>query len=534
MYRALASLVPCDPDLPERAHTIDVLTRFLDDEIYDLQPFEFHQERNDVGLLGEYVPIAQRAPCVRSGILATVVNDSVSFLFADGRFPAVNAESEEGKAAKKAFAAKPKPAKPPRNKTDGSKPAGAPEPPKAPEDTIGKEATETLHAIIKDAKINQLMLDAARRGSVGSVCIWLRVLKARLFFEALNTKFLTPTFQADAPDTLEKVREEYKTTGKELRDRGYAIPDDKLGVKYWFAREWDNQNETWFKPIEVEGDKRPTAKDSARSVRHALGFVPMIWACNLPGGDNVDGLCSFKPAIETVVDIDYQLSQASRGLKYSSSPTLVIKTDGMGPQNKAVGDTLLVPTDGDATLLEIDGGAAKAALEFAEGCRRIALESTGGSRADPQKLSAATSGRAMEMMNQSLIWLADKLRISYGEGALLKLLKMIAEVSRQVTLKDSDGAPVGKIPDGVKLSLVWPEWYAPTSDDRQADATALTTLTAGSILSKRTAVAAIASEYDIENVDDEMNAIGEDADEMQANEVELAKAAPPDAKPPAK
>ena len=39
MYRALASLVPKDPDLPERAHTIDVLTRFLDDEIYDLQPF---------------------------------------------------------------------------------------------------------------------------------------------------------------------------------------------------------------------------------------------------------------------------------------------------------------------------------------------------------------------------------------------------------------------------------------------------------------------------------------------------------------
>ena len=67
--------------------------------------------------------------------------------------------------------------------------------------------------------------------------------------------------------------------------------------------------------------------DEARSVQHGLGFVPMVWIRNLPGqsstGDAVDGACTFRAAIETQIEIEYQLSQAGRGLKYSSDPTLV-------------------------------------------------------------------------------------------------------------------------------------------------------------------------------------------------------------------
>lgn len=485
MFRALAALVTRDNDLPARAHTIDVLTRFLDGEIYDVLPHEFHEERDD-GARGEYIPIAKRAPSVQSGILATVVNDSVSFLFSDGRFPEIVTD----------------------------------------ETGTEKPAADTVASIIKDTKLNAVMLEAARTGSVGSVCVWVRVLKARLFFETLNTKYLTPTFDPNAPDTLAKVREQYKTTGAALRDLGYEIPDDSLKTKYWFTREWDSTAETWFLPRKV-GEQGGDVIDTTRTVKHSLGFVPMIWILNLPGGNKIDGRCTFKPAIETAIEADYQLSQAGRGLKYSSSPTLAITTDGEAPQNKAVGDTLIIPADGKAELLEIEGGAAKAALEFAQGLRELALESVGGSRADANKLSAATSGRAMEMMNQSLIWLADKLRISYGEGALLKLLKMLAKISRQVSLKDSDGGPLGKIPEGVKLSLKWPAWYAPTSDDRNADATALTTLVAGGIMSAETATGAIAGEYDIEDLDAELAKIKGEAAEKAKAELALAVAAPP-------
>ena len=72
--------------------------------------------------------------------------------------------------------------------------------------------------------------------------------------------------------------------------------------------------------------ERPPEIDEARTVHHGLGFVPLVWVRNLPGpsatGDANDGACTFRAAIETQIEIDYQLSQAGRGLKYSSDPTL--------------------------------------------------------------------------------------------------------------------------------------------------------------------------------------------------------------------
>ncbi len=63
----------------------------------------------------------------------------------------------------------------------------------------------------------------------------------------------------------------------------------------------------------------------AAAVTHRLGFVPMVWIRNLPGGDKIDGVCTFEAAISTVMEMDYQFSQAGRGLKYAADPTLLIK-----------------------------------------------------------------------------------------------------------------------------------------------------------------------------------------------------------------
>ena len=422
---------------------------------------------------------------MRYQLCQVVVSDSVAFLFSENHFPEIDCGD------------------------------------------AGEEAEDTFQAIIKDCRLNETMLDAATRGSVGSICIWVRVLKNRLFFKALPTTYLTPTFEPDAPDTLAMVTEQYKVKGRVLRDQGYTIAEDELGSDFWFRREWDAQEERWFLPWKVRDDSAGPVVDKAKTVRHGLGFVPMVWVLNLPAGDEIDGACTFKGALNNSIEINYQLSQAGRGLKYSSSPTLVVKqNDAMPGQKKAVGDALVVPTDGDAKLLEIGGDAAKAVIDYTREIRKLALESVGGSRADSDKLSAATSGRAMEMMNQSLIWLADKLRISYGEGALLKVLKMIARLSRAMALVDSDGEKIAPIPENVKIALIWPKYYAPTSTDRNEDANALNILTGANILSQETATKAISGEYDIEDVEAERTLVkGEQAD-AQAAQMALKAAAP--------
>ena len=146
--------------------------------------------------------------------------------------------------------------------------------------------------------------------------------------------------------------------------------------------------------------------DEAARVTHGLGFVPVVWIRNLPGpsatGDADDGACTFRAAIETQIEIDYQLSQAGRGLKYSSDPTLLIKEPATTDSEivKGAGNALVVSEKGDAKLLEIGGTASAAVIEYVRTLREFALESVHGNRANADRLTAAQSGRALELMNQ--------------------------------------------------------------------------------------------------------------------------------------
>jgi hypothetical protein len=474
-----------DNDLPDRAHTIGCLTAMLDGTIYDVLPYAFHVEKNDAG---EYIQLRDRRPSVPYGLCSSVVDDSVGLLFSEEHFPTVTCENNE--------------------------------------------AAEALEAIAKDCHLNETMIDAGTRGSVGSVAIRMRVLSNRYFFDALNTQFLTPVWKAGAPDTLEKVIELYKTKGKALKALGYPIAPDDAAKDFWFRREWDSLAESWFDPLPVSKDNDPEAMsiDSKRSVTHSLGFVPMVWIRNLPGGDDIDGKCTFSKAISANIEIDYLLSQGGRGLKYAMDPTLLIKEPATGAGGSIVkggGNAIVVGADGDAKMLEMSGDGTLALLEYVRLVRQIALESIHGNKADADKIAAAQSGRAMELMNQALIWLADKLRISYGEKGLLQLYRMIAKVSQKAKLVDSNGQSIAPISLDKPLTLKWPAWYAPTWADKTNEATTLTALTSGGILSKETATDSIAEEYDIEDVPAELTRISGEKEAADAAEVAKATAIKP-------
>lgn len=268
--------------------------------------------------------------------------------------------------------------------------------------------------------------------------------------------------------------------GADLVAAGYEVSD--VQAEYWFMRQWDAEAETWFVPQAV-GVAGPAVVDAARSVRHGLGFVPLVWIKNLPGGVAPDGACTFRAAVETGIEIDYQLSQAGRGLKYSSDPTLLIKEPAglEGELVRGAGNALVVSEKGDARLLEIGGTAAGAVLEYVRMLRELALEGVHGNRADASRLGAPASGRALELMNQGLVWLADNLRVSYGEGGLLPLCRMILRASTRYPLRVG-----GRVADAVDaeapLRLVWPPWYPASSEDRARDGATLLALKDGKLL----------------------------------------------------
>jgi hypothetical protein len=476
LFQTIARTIPRDPDFPERCWWIDVRTRLLDGSFYDGLTYDFHQETR--GEAGQYVPIAERRPSVRTGLLRTVVDDSVSLLFDEDHWP----EIETGAA--------------------------------------DKPARDQLAALAGQMRLNATMMAAASVGAVGSVCLLLRILgedrQFRPFVQVMNTMYLTPEWDPAAPDTLVKVTECYKVTGDELRRRGYAIDESDLGTRFWFERQWDDAAETWFQPWRVgEADVsaiRQVDDGPGRTTRHELGFVPMVWIKDLPGGDEIDGASTLtQEAIETVIQIDYQLSQCGRGLKYSQDPLLLIKepAGSDGPFIRSASNAITVDAEGDAKLLEIDGSAASAVLDYCRALREMALEALHGNRASPDKLAAATSGRAMEMMNLALVWLAGRKRITYGDGGLLPLLAMIARASDKRPLMIG-GEAAASIRLSQPLSLRWPAWYAPTAQDRLQLATALKTHIDSGTLSAETAVKTIAADYAIADVPAELAAIRAD------------------------
>lgn len=483
MFKTIKDKIQRDKDFPQRQFDIDVLTRVLRGKLYEHLEYPFHQEKKDN--IGEYIPLRDRRPSVRYGLCRIVVDDSVSLLFSEGHFPAIECKDEATR--------------------------------------------EALADLIKETKLNQVMIDAATTGSVGSVAVFMRVLSNRVFFEVQNTQYLTPTWKKEAPDTLEKVVEQYKVKGSVLKDQGYTIAEDELAADFWFMREWDANAETWYMPWKVgtaagdgdgDADDKAPQPDTDKTTTHGLGFVPVVWIKNLPGGDSIDGECTFPPeAIETAIEIDYTLSQNGRGLRYSLDPTLMVKepaVDNDGKMIKGGGNALLVGSDGDAKLLEINGTASDAVLNYVRCLRELALETAHGNRANADKLSAAQSGRAMELMNQSLIWLADKLRISYGEGALLDLLNMVVKASAKFKLQKKDGTEIGELNATEKLSLTWPAWYAPTIQDMLDRATTLRMLCDSGLLSRETAIKILAAEYDIEDAKAEK--LLADADMKERNE----------------
>lgn len=468
MFKKLAGAVPNDRDYPARAWTLAVRRAVLQSKIFDSLKYGFQEEKSQSG---EYIPIRDRRPSVRYNLCKVVVHDSVSLLFDDSHFPEVDAEDENSQ--------------------------------------------DKLRAVIKESKLHEAMTEAAIRGSVGSICIWMRILDNRVFFQVFDTDFLTPVWDPTKPDQLLKIIERYKVTGIDLINQGYSGID--RAKKYWFQRDWNAENETWYLPWPI-ADKEAVAKpDIERTINHGLGFVPMVWVKNLPGGDGCDGACTFEDAIESSIEIVYQLSQAGRGLKYSSDPQLVISGDvgdGDGPVTKA-STALILGEEADAKLLEINGTAAAAVIDYVKFLRELALESVHGNRSDASKMSAAQSGRSMELMNQALIWLTGKLRTSYGEGALLALMRMVVLASNKFALQ-VNGEAVGKLDASKRVSLKWPPWYAPTATDVQALASATKALGDAGQISRETAVKSIASTFDIEDVPAELKRI--EADKKLLNE----------------
>ncbi len=460
-----------DSDYPPRTTRIVALGRVLAGEQYDHIETPFSVERTPGG---EYIPLDRRRPTIRTGWCRTVVDDSVSMLFGQGRWPYPSGPNDGGK----------------ENPT-----------------------VAALKALIDATQLASTMAEAATAGSVGSVAILFRVLGNQPYFDVFPTAYLTPEWDPASPRALLRVTEKRKVRRANLVASGYTGLPEGHDI-FWFQRQWDAQEESWFVPWPCSAADFVPRRDPGRSAVHGLGVVPMVWIKNLPGGDGADGACTFLGGLNTEIEADYQLSQGGRGLKYSSDPTLLIK-EPAGPMEAptrigGAASALVVGGDGDAKLLEISGSAADAVTNYVAHLHKYAMGAMHGDASDRDKLASAQSGRAMELMKQPLIWLTARLRMSYGDGGVMPLLRLVCLASGKIKGGVFCGAERQTALDPAGLALVWPPFFHPTYGDKQAEATAVTTLVSGGVMSRRKAVQTIGESYDLADLDSELAEIARD------------------------
>ena len=229
----------------ERYKYLDQLDRYLDGEIYDHLKFPFYQETQGK----QYIEIKRRRPACQWNLYSALANQVARKVFGDGNAPTLVHNDEKTRLI--------------------------------------------IEAIREECCLDNLMLEAAEWGSIGSCCITFKLIafdqgnqkRSKVVARTWRTKQCTPTF--NALGELENLRVHYVQLGQEFLLQDYAVdyagksikPDDK----YWFVREFQNKKEITYFPIpedkwspyEIKSDKLKEMEDE--TVVHGLGFVPAHW-----------------------------------------------------------------------------------------------------------------------------------------------------------------------------------------------------------------------------------------------------------------
>ncbi|WP_173582873.1 phage portal protein [Acetobacter musti] len=457
-----------------RTKNLLALEKVLDGTMYNHIPHPFFKSCDSDGT---YIPVNRRRPSIRTHLCSTVVDDSASLLFSQSHWPAVVVKTDDG--------------------------------------ADDNDREHLIRNIIADLHLASVMEQAAVMGSVGSVAVLVQAIDDELIIEIKRTCFLEPVFSLFDARRLVKVREQYVVDADGLMRAGLGeFPPGN----YWFTRDFTENETVWYQPIKLGSAPHTDdglIRDNTRSVIHGLGVVPIVWIKNLPGTDpgSPDGKCTFSAGIDAMIDADYLLSQTVRGLRYSADPTMVLSTDeyqlpgGMTQQMpKDASHAISLPQGGDAKLLEINGTGATASLNMWEALRSLALEAMHGNRAQGDRLTAAQSGRAMELMCLGLTWLTGRLRRSYGEFGLISILNLICRISQAVPDLRIAGRVHGPVKSG-NISLVWPPWFEPTFGDMQTMANAVQAARSANAVSMDSAVRMMRPATHVQHVGEEKNKI---------------------------
>ena len=438
----------------DRYRLLEALGRMLDGTIYDDLRHSWETEKAN----GTHVSTRDRRPSLSFCLPWEITQDTLTELFGDEQFPSIRVVR-------------------PHN-----------------EDADTDAATKEIATLIEVVDLQSTMVEAYEEGVIGGVGVILHATpEGTPYYEIIPAKWCDPIYRDQYSNVLTGLIVTYPISAEEAERRFPGILEEdgnEHETDFWYRFSVTPMEFIDYYPLSDGKFSRLGEKDDNgeiiafsvydRKLHGFKGKVPAVYVKNLGGKQRaLDGPALWWPIRDICIVIDYTLSQADRGLRYSADPMLFLNPGGSadsadfpggyappgggmatnigegGEMVKGVTQTLVgYGKDADAKLLEIGATGIKEEREMVKDLREYALEVLGGVKSRAEHASGPTSGRAIDKTMKPLRRLIRRQRTPYGKHLLVELLKLTI-FGIQIGTLDIPEVDIEKIPQN---SLYYPEW----------------------------------------------------------------------------
>jgi hypothetical protein len=381
----------------------------------------------------------------------------------------------------------------------------------------GTEDNELLAAIIREGGVYKAMREATRRAlSIGTGLLVWRVRDGRIATEAWDSKHATPTFKPGAFPEIERLDYRFQYT-REIEGKPVA---------YWHREMIDGMRWIVFQDIEVTAEHEPTwREDQLLSVEHGLSFVPAVWfTVGEPCANGIDGTGIYSTVLGLLDDLNYTASQQGRSIYYNLDPQTVIT--GVADVNldellKGGRNTWALPKDSDAKLLESNGSYVVQARERIDMLTKAILDACAVVKHDPERISGAQSGSALELLLEPQLSRIDELREDIGaalEALLQQILFALSSLPGTVGVRKRPIAIDAATWRQVPITLDWGAHLPATPSDALTATQAASAAVDAGVLSRVAAARYLAPLFGVADVEEDAKLI-----EREQNPRDLTK-----------
>lgn len=526
-------------NMSPRQRELDLLERYAEGRQYEGLPDWFTDAD---------IPLWERAPCITYNIAGAAIQSNVDLVLGEGLFPELTSNPGE----------------------DDEEAEGL-------DLEESKKVDRGLCELYRRTRFRAVMRQAFRHAQKSkSVAVIAGTRVGRPFLEVVRARWCEPTFDALGRVTKLEIRYPYVQPVRQPDGKWKLLP--KL-----YRRVIDEKSDTTFQPVDADKsgvDPKPSAwvPNKDLTVDHNLGFCPVHWYAHMRECSTVadyDGEAVHQECCDEIRGLDFALSQKHRAALYTGEPQ-GIETGverGYNPSGEVGREAILATTRGgspsgdnpvEGGYRDLGGGkparrktpggwwqyeqkdakvayltlppeALEAIASHSADLRNKLCEMLAYVPTDPEnvKYAAAMSGKAIEALKSRQFARCKQYRDDVGDNLLIPVTHLLLRVALATKLavpavKAAAPALEKYIADDTAAPLLFVRWsrgfLSPGVDEEKTTVDAVVAARGGALITKRMALEKLKSVFPIDNVDQALEELEEEATENQARAVENAKA----------